>query len=61
MAEMNGAQGIRPLSELHSDAAGPVDERDLLKDVHTAISQVEAGQGIPQDEARRIALSRLKD
>lgn len=37
-----------------------LDELDLLKDVHTATAQVEAGQGIPQEEARRIALSRLK-
>jgi hypothetical protein len=58
-AEMNGAQDVRQRSALSSDAAmTPLDS--LPKDVHTAISQVEAGQGIPQEEARRIALSRLK-
>jgi antitoxin YefM len=36
-----------------------LDELELLKDVHTAIAQVEAGQGIPQEEARRMVLARF--
>lgn len=37
-----------------------LDEVQLLKEVHTAIAQVESGQGIPQEEAHRRAIARLK-
>ena len=37
-----------------------LDEVQLLKEVHAAIAQVESGQGIPQEEAHRRALARLR-
>jgi prevent-host-death family protein len=37
-----------------------VDELDLLRDLHTAVRQIEDGQGVPQQEARRQALARLR-
>lgn len=39
---------------------GLLDEVELLKDVHTALAQIESGRGIPQEEARQIAMARLK-
>jgi prevent-host-death family protein len=38
-----------------------LDELDLLRDVHTALRQIEQGEGVPQQEAKRRALSRLRD
>lgn len=37
-----------------------LDEVQLLKDVQTSVAQVENGQGIPQDEAHRLALARFQ-
>jgi prevent-host-death family protein len=38
---------------------GMVDELELLRDVHTALGQLERGEGVPAGEAKRRALARL--
>ena len=38
-----------------------LDELDLLRDVHTALRQIEQGEGVPHQEAKRRALARLGD
>ena len=38
-----------------------VDELELLRDIRTAVRQLEAGEGVAHGEARRRALARLRD
>lgn len=38
-----------------------LDELELLRDIHTAVRQIEGGEGVPQQEAHRQALARLRD
>lgn len=37
-----------------------LDELELLRDIQTSMRQIEAGEGIPHEEARRQALARLQ-
>lgn len=37
-----------------------LDELDLLRDVCTALRQIDEGQGIPHEQAREQALARLR-
>lgn len=37
-----------------------LEELELLRDIHTAVRQVEAGEAIPHAEAQRRALLRLR-
>jgi prevent-host-death family protein len=37
-----------------------LDELDLLRDIHTALGQVERGQAVPHREAKRRALAKLR-
>jgi antitoxin YefM len=38
-----------------------LDELELLRDLNTAIRQIEEGEGVPHEEAHRQALARLRD
>jgi PHD/YefM family antitoxin component YafN of YafNO toxin-antitoxin module len=37
-----------------------LDELELLRDICTALRQIDEGQGIPHDQARKLALERLR-
>ena len=51
----------RPSFSPSASISNFVDELELLRDLQTAARQIEAGLGVPQDEARRQALARLSD
>lgn len=37
-----------------------LDEVELLRDVHTALQQIERGEGVPHSTAKRQAIARLR-